>query len=311
MKTLLTVAMIFGAATFAGAQDRLADQLRKGIVQEEVNQNLTKAIEAYQAIVAQFDEERKTAASALYRLAECSRKAGKRDQALAAYQRVVREFPDQAALVESSRQQLTTAFGSPGAALARRATRTAGAVASQDRPRESREREKTAFENLLVAYEQRIKAGVMSRDSKEYQQLLERVSRERPTDSLEQDRLFLEILEKELAAAQKRLEAGLISTQTYRDKETQLRILKQQYADQLAQREAGKITERNAQLMMQRMVKSVEAEIALIQERLAAIEKSAPPGTIRSQSDPELLQLRRDLLGLQRRLDELRSGLKR
>ena len=91
MKTLLTVAILLGAATFAGAQDRLADQLRKGIVQEEVNQNLTKAIEAYQAIVAQFDEERKTAASALYRLAECSRKAGKREQAQESAQRELRD----------------------------------------------------------------------------------------------------------------------------------------------------------------------------------------------------------------------------
>jgi tetratricopeptide (TPR) repeat protein len=345
MKTLLTVFMLLAAATFAGAQDRLADQLRKGIVLEEVNQNLPKAIEAYQAIVAQFDEERKTAASAIYRLAECARKTGKRELALAAYSRVVREFPDQAALAASSRQQLTTAIGSAAAAGIERGYAVGGAVPARERARESLQREKAALEERLKAMEQRIKAGMLSQDNKEYQQLqkeldqaarqlevtganlksfesqekmrqlLEQLSRERTTGSVdatvESTRLELAAAEKRVADQQKKVQAGLVTQESLRALATEYELARLRYEQQLTRRDAEKRAERDAQMMAQGMIKSVEAEIALIQERLTAIEKSAPPGTIRPATDPELLQLKRDLLSLQRKLDELRSSLKR
>lgn len=106
MKTKLALLVMMLAASFSGAQDRLADQLRKAIVEEESNQNFDKAIQAYQSILAQFDEERRTVATALFHLAECYRKLGKKDLASAAYQRVVREFPDQAKLADASRSYL-------------------------------------------------------------------------------------------------------------------------------------------------------------------------------------------------------------
>ena len=106
MKAKLTFWVILLAASFAVAQDRLADQLRRAIVEEESNQNLDKAVQAYQSILKQFDEELATAATALFHLAECYRKLGKKDMATAAYQRVVREFPDQTKLVDASRNYL-------------------------------------------------------------------------------------------------------------------------------------------------------------------------------------------------------------
>ncbi len=111
MRMLMTVAMIAGAAALAGAQGRPAEQLKKAVVQEETGQSPEKAIQAYQAIVAQYDEDRKVAATALYRLAESYRKAGMRTEAQAAYQRVVREFADQTALADPSRRQLRDTFG--------------------------------------------------------------------------------------------------------------------------------------------------------------------------------------------------------
>ncbi|MCX6537419.1 MAG: tetratricopeptide repeat protein [Acidobacteria bacterium] len=332
MKTLLTVAMLVGASALAGAQERLSDQLRKGIVQEEVNQNLPKAIEAYQAIVAQFDEERKTAAAALYRLAECSRKAGKREQALAAYQRVVREFSDQAALVESSRKQLTTVFGQSNVTGAPVARPQAGSIESRERTRDSLQREKAVLEERFVALEQRIKAGVVSRESPEHLKLRQRieqlkqqldvtgasqlasdrpqVAKERPMGSLEETRIEMEAAERRLAEFQARVERGQPFSGDIRDLQTQYQILKLRHEEQLKLRQANISAEQEAQLMTQRMMKSVQAEIMLLQERMAAIQKKIEVG-MKSTDDSELLQIKRDLLGLQRKLDELRSGLKR
>jgi hypothetical protein len=64
----------------------------------------------YQQVVAAFDEERKTAAAALFRLAECQRKLHRDDQAKAAYERIVREFADQGRVVEQSRIVLAATY---------------------------------------------------------------------------------------------------------------------------------------------------------------------------------------------------------
>lgn len=111
MNTKLALTILMLAASLAGAQEKMTDRLRQAIVEEEANQNLDKAIQAYQGILAQFDQERQTAAAALFHLAGCYRKQGKNDQAIAAYKRVVRDFPDQSKLADSSRTYLTKTFG--------------------------------------------------------------------------------------------------------------------------------------------------------------------------------------------------------
>jgi tetratricopeptide (TPR) repeat protein len=111
MKTTLALAILMLPASLAAAQDKMAEQLRKGIDEEEANQNLDKAIQVYQSILAQFDEERKTAATTLFHLAGCYRKQGKTDQAIAAYKRVIQEFPDQNKLADASRTHLSKTFG--------------------------------------------------------------------------------------------------------------------------------------------------------------------------------------------------------
>src|ERR1039457_5276610 len=97
------------APGLCAAQDKMAEALRKGIVEEDTNQNLNAAIQSYQSVVTQYDEDRKSAATALFRLAECYRKQGKNDQATAAYKRVVQEFADQNKLAEQSRSHLPKA----------------------------------------------------------------------------------------------------------------------------------------------------------------------------------------------------------
>lgn len=111
MKTTLALAILMLSASLAGAQDKMAEQLRKGIVEEEANQNLDKAIQTYQSILTQYDQGRPTAATALFHLAECYRKQGKKDEAIAAYKRVVQEFPDQNKLASASRDHLSKTYG--------------------------------------------------------------------------------------------------------------------------------------------------------------------------------------------------------
>ncbi len=142
----LTVSILLLCAPLASSQERLTDKLQKGIVQEEANQNLDKAIEAYRGILAQFDEDRKVAATALFRLAECYRKTGKSEDAVQAYQRLVREFPDQQALAQSGRDRLANDFGitarkTPPVAAERRTRDLAAADAIAQREAERRQQD--------------------------------------------------------------------------------------------------------------------------------------------------------------------------
>ena len=86
------LAVLFLAPRVGPAQDRMAVALRKGIVEEETNRDLNAAIRSYQAVLAQYDEDRKSAATALFRIAECYRKQGNRKEAIAAYSRVLPGF---------------------------------------------------------------------------------------------------------------------------------------------------------------------------------------------------------------------------
>jgi tetratricopeptide (TPR) repeat protein len=119
MKIRLAAALLMIATGMGAAQDRLAETLRKGVVEEEKNQNLNAAIQAYQTVLSQFDQERQTAATALFRIAECYRKQGKNDQAIAAYKRVGSEFQDQTKLAEQSRMVLAKTFKDQSAPVAR------------------------------------------------------------------------------------------------------------------------------------------------------------------------------------------------
>src|SRR5690242_13353385 len=82
MSFRLTIVLMTIAAAVSPAQDHLAESLRKGVVEEESRHNLNAAIQQYQSVVAQFDEARATAATALFRMAECYRKQGKDAEAM-------------------------------------------------------------------------------------------------------------------------------------------------------------------------------------------------------------------------------------
>ena len=110
---LFSAFLVLPLAAPAATND-LRGALQTGLFEEEANRDLDAAINAYQSLVKQFDQDRKVAATAVFRLGECYRKLGKTNEAAVQYERVVREFPDQQQLVTLSRQNLV-AIGRPAA----------------------------------------------------------------------------------------------------------------------------------------------------------------------------------------------------
>src|SRR5689334_12769818 len=89
----------------AGAED-LGATLQRALLEEEGNQNLPAAIEAYQALLTAHDNDRKLAATAVFRLGECYRKLGRTNDAVGQYQRILAGFSDMTQLATLSRQNL-------------------------------------------------------------------------------------------------------------------------------------------------------------------------------------------------------------
>jgi tetratricopeptide (TPR) repeat protein len=110
MKKMLSLLFLLFMTGNAVAQNNMANLLRKAIVEEEANKNLNGAIQAYNAILAQYNEQRITAATALFHLADCYRKQGKNEQAITAYKRLVHEFSEQTKLADTSRNYLISVY---------------------------------------------------------------------------------------------------------------------------------------------------------------------------------------------------------
>jgi len=117
MKTkMLTLAagLLVASARLAWSADAINEALQKGLLEEEANHNLEAAIQAYQSVVNQYDDQRKIAATAVFRLAECYRKQGKTNEALIHYGRVVTDFGDQTELA-----RLASRYVAPRSAASR------------------------------------------------------------------------------------------------------------------------------------------------------------------------------------------------
>jgi ankyrin repeat protein len=102
MKTMMFLII---SAVLTAAQT-LPERLQKGLFEEEAKHNLPAAIEEYKAVIAEADEQRRLAATAVFRLAESYRKLGREAEAKQMYERLVRDFSDQKHLVERASAQL-------------------------------------------------------------------------------------------------------------------------------------------------------------------------------------------------------------
>ncbi len=115
----MVMAVKVGVGTVSAGTNEVSGLLQRGLFEEEANHNLDAAIQAYQSVITQTDKDHQFAATAIFRLGECYRKQGKTNEANVQYQRILREFPDQAELVKLSREYAGSsgaAAGAPGAA---------------------------------------------------------------------------------------------------------------------------------------------------------------------------------------------------
>jgi Tol biopolymer transport system component len=111
----LLLAMMIGAALLLGGQqsDRPDMQLQSAINKEVVEGDLKGAIELYKKIAALPGAGRATVATALLRMGQCHEKLGD-TEARKAYERVVREFGDQAEVAAEARTRLAALAGGGG-----------------------------------------------------------------------------------------------------------------------------------------------------------------------------------------------------
>ena len=107
---LFVVALLLTAVAIAPAAQQMRAEvaLKAAVEQETVKGDLKGAIAAYQTIVDGYPDNRAVRAQALVRMAECYQKLGDA-QARQVYERVVREFGDQADAAATARARLNVA----------------------------------------------------------------------------------------------------------------------------------------------------------------------------------------------------------
>lgn len=109
----VAMAMALSMPLSARTGQNLEGQLQKAIQTETVTGDLKAAIEQYRRIVqAAGAENRRVAAQALVRMAECHRKLGDADAARI-YERVLRDFSDQAEAAAEARMRLAGMRATP------------------------------------------------------------------------------------------------------------------------------------------------------------------------------------------------------
>ena len=172
IKTVVAILLACAAAGFA--QEHMADTLRSGIVAEDSKQDTRAAIQRYNAVLKEYAAARETAATALFRVAECYRKQGQRGAAIAAYERVVREFSEQSKLAARSQKALA-----------------AYQVSADESGRRGNTSDKAKFDQLMAELAQ--------------QQVKAAQSRQVYRESIQNE---IRIAQEQVAAAQERYQAG-------------------------------------------------------------------------------------------------------
>src|SRR5262249_40871903 len=150
--------LVIISGSLVAATNDTTGLLQRGLFEEEANHNLEAAIQAYQSAIAQFDQDRKVAATAVFRLGECYRRQGNTNSATTQYERVLREFSDQAPLVALSRDSLS-AFGAAVPSSA------GGSLAARAEQKRLLEEEVKLVEKKLEAQQKQIQVGAASQES--------------------------------------------------------------------------------------------------------------------------------------------------
>ena len=117
----LALAVILPLPYMAAQKSQSADVLLGAALhQEEVEGNLEAAIKTYKKLLADYPDNRPVAARALLQMGQCYERLGK-DEARKAYERLVRDYSDQADPAKMARSRLAALAGpSPTTLTARR-----------------------------------------------------------------------------------------------------------------------------------------------------------------------------------------------
>src|SRR6267143_5815718 len=151
----LLAALLLGLAQPSRAADLLSETLQKGLFEEDANHNLDAAIKAYQSVLQQTDEQRKLAATAVFRLGECYRKLGKTNDAILQYERILQEFSGETPLATLSRQNLAGLGATPKTPGPRAASK-----AARSEQKRLLEEEIKLVENQLETIRKQVATGV-------------------------------------------------------------------------------------------------------------------------------------------------------
>ncbi len=104
---ILTVTLLAGQPVWAAAQSTEAGKLlQRAIQKESVDGDAKAALDLYKKALSAAKNDRAVAADALIRMGQCHEKLGSAE-ARAAYERVLRDYPDQAEKVQVARQRLS------------------------------------------------------------------------------------------------------------------------------------------------------------------------------------------------------------
>lgn len=117
---LASLPLVRAASPPAPAQSvpSLDDLFKQALFDEEGRRNYEAAARGYESVVRALDEQQRLAATAVFRLGECYRKLQRTNDAIAQFQRVLRDFSHDETLVTTSRRHLTALGAPPKAPLA-------------------------------------------------------------------------------------------------------------------------------------------------------------------------------------------------
>lgn len=231
LQTFLTLTVLLPLTLLRGAETSAA-RLQKALFEEEANRNLPAAIAAYQSILAGHDEERRFAATALFRLGECYRKLAQTNEAVSQYQRLLREFPEQRTLTPLAEQNLFALGIAPASPPGDRGVRR---ISPQER--KLIEEQIALVEKQLAESRKQIQVGVRAPEEDiPYRRTLiglrrELASLDEPPGGPEQRKLLAEeiqLQEQVVQLIRKRMEVGKAAASSELDPQRELLALKRE-----------------------------------------------------------------------------------
>jgi ankyrin repeat protein len=104
---LLILFLGTGPSISVRAEDEIEKAFRDALYAEEIQGDSEVALKAYKEVGAKFEMQRDLAATALFRQGECLRKLGRKDEAVAAYNKVLAQYGDRERVAKLSRENLT------------------------------------------------------------------------------------------------------------------------------------------------------------------------------------------------------------